>query len=189
MKLTTVTLREIEVAWFSAAESAIAEIAREQHDEQIYAAAFHLFYADDSKVLPPALAANTESAVVTHQEEDGYSWSTRWAPPEWRWDVLDGASNEMRPLYAELSSELNDATNTEWEEVLEQHDAVISRVARALTKAARDRVGRFNDQAFPDWFVVAVLEDQRGPTEYNRLVKASVDSEILQTLEGILVDE
>jgi hypothetical protein len=70
----------------------LAGLAGAYPGERLYAAAFHLFYGDDVKILPPAFAANTEAAV--HQD-DGYS--TRFAPPEWRWDVLDAVSDAMRP--------------------------------------------------------------------------------------------
>ncbi|MGW5264994.1 hypothetical protein ACWEQG_28815 [Microbispora sp. NPDC004025] len=76
-----------ERAWHDNGCRILRDLAAACPGERLYSAAFHLFYLDDVKILPPALAANTEAAV---HEDDGYS--TRFTPPEWRWDVLDSGS-------------------------------------------------------------------------------------------------
>jgi hypothetical protein len=154
--------------------------------EEIYAAAFWLFYADYTVIFPPALAANAKSAVSVRSDKSGTTWSTQWSPAEWKWNVLDAACNALTPLYETLSEELHGATDAEWEHVLETHEEIIAGVARAITSNARNREGDFRDITVSEKFVVAVLEDQRGDSEYNRLVRASITPEILPELEGIL---
>ena len=168
---------------------AIAQIVRAHPDEQIYAAAFHLFYSDYSQILTPALAANAESAVTLHTEKSGTSWSTRWVPPDWKWDVLDAASDAMKPLYSKLTEEMHGASHLEWDTVLDAHDDLMASIARAITSLARNRKGEFRDLTLANNFVVAILEGQRGPSEYNRLVRASVAPSVLLELEGILLEE
>jgi len=177
----------IETGWMQEAGRALAALVRAHPQERIYAAAFHIFCADDLQILPPALAANAESAVILNK--NGFTWSTRWAPPGWRWDVLETASDAMRPLYAELSQRFYSASVTAWEKALTLHDDTMARVARKLTAAVRNRHGEFQEVDAPRDFVVAILEGQRRTGEYNRLVRASVDPAILRELHGILIPE
>jgi hypothetical protein len=95
----------------------------------------------------------------------------------------------MTPLYKRLSAGLEGAHDSEWEKILNMHDDMMARVARSLTVAARSRKGKFHDLLVSSDFVVAVLEGQREPCEYNRLVRASVDLNILPTLDDILYEE
>ena len=168
-----------ETAWHDTGCRCLADIAASHPDESLYAAAFHLFYSDGDKILPPALAANTEAAV--HQS-DGYS--TRFAPPEWRWDVLDAASEAMRPWYDRLTKELlgsgsADVAQDEAINALEAaHDGAMARVCKALTATAR-RGGIH--KSIPADFVVVVLEGQRGDEEAD-LIRASVDPQVLATV-------
>ena len=179
-------LDDIKTRWLEEASRTIAQLIRAFPKEGIYAAAFHLFHADYSKILSPALAANAESAVVVHSDKTGAAWSTRWAPPEWRWDVLDAASDALTPDYEKLSQALQGVGDAEWAKLIEMHDGVIADVARTITATARNRDGEFRDIAVSKDFVVAILEGQRETSEYNRLVRASIDPAILLNLEGIL---
>ncbi|MFC4070497.1 hypothetical protein [Actinoplanes subglobosus] len=144
-----------EEAWHDNGCRVLAGLAAGHPGESLYAAAFHLFYDDGTTILPPALAANTETAV---HDRDGYS--TRFVPPEWRWDVLDAASEVMRPWYERMSGESGAA-----------HDAAMARVCRAMTTTARQ--GRIHS-SLPADFVVVILDGQRGYEEAG-LIRASVD--------------
>lgn len=180
------TLDDIEKQWLEVAASAIADVVNAHPQEQFYAAAFHLFSATDETILSPALAANIESAVVFYNEKDGSTLSTRWEPPEWKWDVLDRAADAMKPFYSRLSNRIEGASDSQWETVINMHDYMMARVARRLTADARGGKGKFHGLSLSSDFVVAVLEGQRAADEYNRLVRASVDPDILTTLDGIL---
>ncbi|MFI5490794.1 hypothetical protein [Micromonospora echinaurantiaca] len=168
-----------EMAWHDSGCQTLADIAAAHPDEQLYAAAFHLFYGDGIQILPPALAANTEAAV--HQD-DGYS--TRFAAPEWRWDVLAAASDAMRPWYHRLSEEfLAPATaDAERDAALDAldaaHDGAMARVCKAMTETARR--GGIHD-SLPNNFVVVILEGQRGDEEAD-LIRASVNPQVLATV-------
>jgi hypothetical protein len=124
-----------------------------------------------TQILPPALAANTEAAV--HDD------STRSAPPEWRWDVLEAASEAMRPWYQRLTEEFltpggaalpaHDAALPALEAA---HDAAMARVCRRMTATARR--GDVSGSLTPG-FAVLILENAD-------LLRASVDPQILPTV-------
>jgi hypothetical protein len=169
-----------ETAWHDAGRRALAELASAHPGERLYAAAFHLFYNDGDQILPPALAANTESDAA----------GDRFAPPEWRWDVLDAASEAMRPWYLRLTAEfLAPGTGAAGEEAAADalddldaaHDAAMARVCVALTATAR-RGGVH--AALPPDFVVVILEGQRGDEEAD-LIRASVEPQVLATVPGL----
>jgi len=181
-------LDDIKTRWLQEAPRAIADVIRAHPREEIYAAAFHLFYADYTVIHAPSLAANAESAVALHSNNSGITYSTRWMPPEWRWDVLESASEALNPLYGKQSQALQGAADDEWESVIDAHDDMIADVARTITAAARARQGDFRDMVVSTNFVVAILEGQRETSEYNRLVRTSIDPAILPGLEGILLE-
>ncbi|WP_395109755.1 DUF4303 domain-containing protein [Actinomadura sp. SCN-SB] len=168
-----------EAAWHDNGCHALADLARAHPGERLYAAAFHLFYLDGTQILAPALAANTEEAV--HQN---YGDSTRFVPPEWRWDVLDAASSAMQPWYRSLTEEFlapagDDAERDAAMAALEvAHDGAIARVCKAMTATARR--GGIHDSLAPH-FVVIILEGQRGDEEAD-LIRASVAPEALATV-------
>ena len=168
-----------QTAWHDSGCHTLADLAAAHPGERLYAAAFHLFYGDGTQILPPALAANTEAAV--HQN-DGYS--TRFAPPGWRWDALDAASDAMRPWYHRLTEEFLAPATTEAEQdaalvALEvAHDGAMARVCKAMTTTARR--GGIHDSLPPD-FVVVILEGQRGDEEAD-LIRESVNAQVLPTV-------
>ncbi len=172
-----------ETAWHDSACRTLADLAAARSGERFYAAAFHLFYGDDIQILAPALAANTEAAV---HRTDGYP--TRFVPPEWRWDVLDAASDAMRPWYDGLTAEILASASTDAgreaasDALLVAHDAAMARVCKAMTATAR-RGGIHG--SLPADFVVVILEGQRGDEEAD-LIRASVDSPILATVPGLV---
>nr|BFE57913.1 hypothetical protein GCM10020063_024390 [Dactylosporangium thailandense] len=164
-----------ETAWHDIGCRTLTGLAAAHPGEPIYAAAFHLFYSDGSKILPPALAANTEAAV---NQLHGYS--TRFAPPEWRWDVLDAASDAMRPWYQRITEEFFPPAGNEAENdaALDAHDAAMARVCKAMTATARQ--GRIHS-SLPPGFLVLILEGQRGDEEAD-LIRASVEPQVLATV-------
>src|SRR4051794_26393525 len=129
-----------ETAWHDSGCRVLTALAEAHPDERLYAAAFHLFYMDGAQILPPALAANTEAAVneVRPRGQD-YGYSTRFIPPEWRWDVLDAASDAMSPWYDRLTEEYLAPAGTEAEndaamDALEAaHDTAMANVCKAMT--------------------------------------------------------
>ncbi|MFG2000918.1 hypothetical protein ACGFNU_17405 [Spirillospora sp. NPDC048911] len=168
-----------ETAWHESGCRALADLAAAHPGERLYAAAFHLFYMDDVQILQPALAANIETAV--HRS---HGYSTRFAPPEWRWDVLDTVSEAIRPWYLRLTEEFLKPAGTDAEQdaamsALEvAHDGAMARVCKAMTATARR--GGIHDSLPPD-FVVVILEGQRGDEEAD-LIRASVDPQVLATV-------
>lgn len=168
-----------ETAWHDNGCRVLSDLAGANPGERLYAAAFHLFYSDGAQILAPALAANTEAAV---NEEHGFS--TRFAPPEWRWDVLDAASDAMSPWYQRLTEEYLAPAATEAEQdaaldALEAaHDSAMANVCKAMTTTA-SRGGIHG--SLPPGFVVVILEGQRGDEEA-RLIRESVDPRTLPTI-------
>lgn len=61
--VTPVDWDAFETAWHDSGCRTLAGLVTSHPGERLYAAAFNLFYADGKKILPPALAANTEIAV------------------------------------------------------------------------------------------------------------------------------
>jgi hypothetical protein len=172
-----------EVAWHDSACRILADLAAAHPDERLYAAAFHLFYSDGIQILPPALAANTEAAV-----HHNVGYSTRFSPPEWRWDVLDAASAAMRPWYHRLSEKFLASSRADAEpdpalDALEAaHDGAMARVCQAVTATAR-RGGIHH--SVPANFVVVVLDGQRGDEEAG-LIRASIDPQVLATVPELV---
>ncbi|WP_433089003.1 hypothetical protein ACQP1P_22170 [Dactylosporangium sp. CA-052675] len=168
-----------ETAWHDIGCHTLAGLAAAHPGERLYAAAFHLFYSDRGRILPPALAANTEAAV-----DQRHGYSTRFAPPEWRWDVLDAASEAMRPWYQRITEEfLNPVSDAaERDAALDAldaaHDAAMARVCRAMTATARR--GGIHRSLPPD-FLVLILEGQRGDEEAG-LIRASVEPQVLASV-------
>lgn len=169
-----------EMAWHDSGCRILSGLAAAYPGEQLYAAAFHLFYMDGTQILSPALAANTEAAV--HRDR-GYS--TRFVPPEWRWDVLDAESDAMSRWYRRLSEEYLTPAATEAEQVAAMnalevaHDTAMASVCKAMTTTAR-RGGIHG--SLPPGFVVVILEGQRGEEEEAGLIRASVDPQVLPTV-------
>lgn len=185
-------LENIENAWYQQASRGISEMMQRFPDEQFYAAAFHLFYADYTVFGAPALGMNSESAVVFHPANSTSGiihepWDTRWVAPEWRWPVLDSVCTEINPLYQALSESLQGASRAEWEKLFRQHEDLLANVARRITAEARTQNGNFQGIHVSKDFVLAILEGQDSFEEYNRLVRLSVDPAILPTLEGIII--
>jgi hypothetical protein len=168
-----------QTAWHDTGCRILTDLAAAHPDERLYAAAFHLFYMDGTQILSPGLAANTEAAV---HEDDGYS--TRFAPPEWRWDVLND-NDAMAQWYHRLTEEYLAPATTEAEQdaamdALEAaHDTAMANVCKAMTTTAR-RGGIHG--SLPPGFVVLILEGQRGEEEVARLIRESVDPRILPTV-------
>jgi hypothetical protein len=164
-----------ETAWHDSGCHALAGVAAAHPTERLHVAAFHLFYCDSTQILPPALAADTEAEARP---------ADRFAPPEWRWDVVDGASEAMRPWYLRLTEEFLTpaATEAAADELWQAHDAAMARVAKAMTATARR--GGIHDSLPPD-FVVLILEGQRGDEEAD-LIRASVDPHVLPTVPGLV---
>lgn len=160
----------LESAWCTEASRSLVALADANRADVLYAAAFHLFYADGAKILSPAFAVNAESAVRIH------AWgSTRYVPPEWRWDVVDDASHAMAGAYERLTRDVRWPDDT----VVAEHDLAIARVCRTLTTRARR--GELHP-SLPPGFVVAILDGQRGEAEMRALVRSSVEPQVLATL-------
>jgi hypothetical protein len=177
-------LQEIESQWPTHVRRGIEELARRHPTERIYAAAFWQFYCDHTVISPPAFGANAESALAG---ERGRRY--RWSPNHWRWDLLSTVVDGMMPLYNQLSDVLDGAPDAAWEAVVAAHDESIARVARSVTRAVRTRSGLFRDVALPESFVAFAVDVPADVERSKRLLRASIDEEVLPTLEGIMPRE
>ncbi len=179
------SLDEIERVWLAASTRALHDVMHAHPSMSFYAAAFHMFYCDDSQILTPSLAVNAESYVTTENDRES-TWTTRWALPEWNWPVLDDASDAMKPIYSRLSHAMVDASQSDWLELIASHDEMMARVARELTRQIHT-TSDFQAFTLPVNFVVAVLEGQRDTEDYNALVRASIEPDRFAQLEGVLL--
>ena len=166
-------LREVESFWSTLLPSVIERHVALHADEQIYAAAFWLFYLDFRVIYAPAFAFNAESAV-RQKGDERCSWSTRWVPAEWKWSVVNEVAEASKAIYSTLSEAMTGATDAEWKALEVAHDRVIARVARRLNETAGEG------------FVVVALEDRDGEGRYEELIRWSVSEDRLATLKGIL---
>lgn len=173
-------LQQIESRWFDSAATAIVSHASRFPAERFYAGAFWLCYVDYTLFGTPCFALNTESYLARDggDAED----STRWSPPNWRFDVLDEPVEAMSPSYDKLSRSLADQDDTRWEAAIEEHFQALARVCRRLTHHARSRTGPFSEVDLPADFVVGIFEEREGDPTFSRLVRASIEPEILLTL-------
>lgn len=178
-------LDEIEAAWLREAPVAIRSLVDANTHESFYAAAFWLLYCDEVSLLAPALAVNTESAIVTHNDNDE-PWSTRWVPAEWRWPVLDLACDAVKPLYERLSGDMSGASSAEWDALMTAHDQMLARVARGITRALHEPDNQIGISRIPAQFVVAVIDDQRESPFSEDLLRSSVEPHQLGLFRDIL---
>lgn len=175
-----------ETAWHDYGCHTLADLAAAHPGERLYAAAFHLFYGDSTCILSPALAANTEAAVHEVVVDENHRYSTRFNPPDWRWNA---ESDPMTPWYERLTEEVQAAAGTEAERDAESdalwaaHDGAMARVCRTMTATARR--GGIHD-LLPSNFVVVILDFQRGNEEAADLIRASVDPQVLATVPGLV---
>ena len=102
----------------------------------------------------------------------------------WHWPVLDSATDAVKPAYAALTTLRETFDDDEWQDLLCEHDNLMTRVAREITT----HIHAHEDIDVPETFVVAVLESQRATDDYNALVRASVEPNLLQHLDGILYE-
>lgn len=179
-------LQEIESEWPTCIHRGLAELVGFHPDERFYAAAFWLFYCDYTVVAPPTFGANAESVLESQAAGEP---SNRWQPGEWRWDVIQTVYDEMEPLYQRLSETLVGASEAEWQAVITEHEELIGRVARRVTAAVRTRSAEFCELALPHNFLVFAVNVLEDASTYNRLLRLSVDEDILPTLDGILLPE
>lgn len=175
-------LQQIESRWFDSAASAIVSQVASFPSERFYAGAFWLCYVDYTKFGTPCFAMNTESYFT----ECGAESASRWSPPTWQFDILDGAVEAMSPLYDTLSQSLAGHDSAVWDATIEEHSQVLARVSRRLTRDARSRSGPFVQIGLPDDFVVGIFDEREGEPTFSRLVRASIDPEILTTLPSPL---
>ena len=175
-------LQQIESRWFDSAASAIVSQVASFPSERFYAGAFWLCYVDYTKFGTPCFAMNTES----HLTECGAESSSRWSPPNCQFDILDGAVEAMSPLYDALSRSLAGQDSAVWDAAIEEHSQVLARVSRRLTHHARSRTGPFVPADLPANFVVGVFDEREGEPTFSRLVRASIEPEILSALPAPL---
>ena len=182
--MTERELASIEQQWLVVVPPALDEVFRTNPAETFHAGAFWLFYADYTEILVPAFGIGAESDVRV-ELTGGALLSTRWSPAEWKRSVVDAACEPMKPLYSALSTRLAGASEAAWEEMLLAHDSVVARVARELTALIRGRWRAVNGPVSPN-FVIAMLDERLEPQDHDRLVRASVDPDVLPECEGIL---
>lgn len=175
-------LAEIETRWEQLAAQAIAAKISESPDEEYYAAGFWLLYCDYTVISPPPLAMNSEEHLAESPEDAEYH---RWAPPEWKFDVLD-ETEQMRSSYAPLDGDHGVAV---WERIIDLHQQALARVCRRLTRTARSRSGPFQGLAVSPKFVVGIFEERDGGEEFDRLARLSIEPAVLAELDFPLCND
>jgi len=173
-------LQQIESRWFDSAASAIVSQVARFPNERFYAGAFWLCYVDYTRFGTPCFAMNTESHLTNCGTAD--ESSTRWSPPNWQFDIFDEAVEAMSPLYEALSRSLAGQDSAVLDAAIEQHSQVLARVSHRLTHHARSRTGPFMQTDLPANFVFGIFDEREGEPTFSRLVRASIDPEILSTL-------
>ncbi len=169
-------LHDIETAWVDSASTAIVRHAGEHPDERWYAAALWLCYTDYTLFGTPCFAMNTESRAA--QMEPGL----RWSPADWQLPCIDSTVLDMQPRYTALTQHLAGQDEACWNQTIEEHYACLARVCRVITHNARLRLGVFSDSRLPEDFVIGLFEIREPDPLFTRLVRASIDPEILSGL-------
>ena len=177
-------LQQIESRWFDSAASAIVSQVARFPGERFYAGAFWLCYVDYTLFGTPCFAMNTESHLANCGA--AVESSTRWSPPNWQFDIIDETVEAMSPLYDTLSRSLAGQDSGVWDATIEEHAQVLARVSRRLTQHARSRTGPFMQTHLLADFVVGIFDEREGQPTFSRLVRASIDPEILSTLPSPL---
>ena len=164
----------IETRWTEVAMTLIPQTA-EQHDlDEVYVAAFWLFYVDYSAFYPPYLSINTEKRC-RKDRDSGHHY--RWSPAEWEFG-LDDATDTMADEYEPLMEALTDQSEEEWNSAIEAHHRATSRVCRNLTTAIRAS----GSSRFSGTFVAGIFEERESEAEFERLVHLSIDESTLDQL-------
>ena len=154
-------LARIESRWESVARNEIVNAVADAQMEDVYVAAFWLFYTDGSAFYPPYLSINSKSGEVDLND--------RWSPPEWE-HGLDAATDAMADEYDPLMEALKGAPDSDWDRAIELHYEAISRVSQSLTQHFRHH----GSEAFTSDFEVCILDHQHGDSESERLARMSL---------------
>ena len=170
-------LAEIEAAWPDAIVGRIVGVSAARPGESVYAVAFWGRYMDYEVFGEPPLAVNVEG----HPSAAG----VRWAPPNWA-DPGGGGGAGLAGLYGRLSAALpatedadgseDPVAEAEWDRVWAAHDAVLCRICRAVTAAARSGAAPWADLPLGDRFAAAVLDEQ-DDDDLERLSRESLGDE------------
>jgi hypothetical protein len=162
----TVDWDRLEHVWLQSVIDAISVTATENSAERFYAGAFWLLYGDHRTIQPPAFGMNS-----VNSEPD-----IRWHPPDWRWSVIDTASERVAPLYRPLLElDVDDRT---YEELWDEHINVLARVSRTVTDLVRSNQVEPGHIAFTSDFFVGVIDFAQGDAAVEYL-KRSVDEQTL----------
>ncbi len=181
-----VSLDQMETAWLREAPRAIAEVVRSSSAEIFYGAAFWLFYCDYSQILTPALGLNSES-FVTYHEDQGEGWSDRWVPAEWHWPVLDQACDAMKPAYARISESMEGclASRMACVDIRTRSDDCTRPPATSRGRArAEGETSPVSELQSILWSLPSTINEKK--EEYNALVRASVSSNRLEQIKGLI---
>ena len=164
-------LKEIETRWQTVASESIVRIVSAQSDKEFYAAAFWLFYVDYTVIHPPCFAMNHEAHVAGNP----YGEEIRWSPPNWQFDVIDGSTDVMMPIYTSLSDELAGADDNVWDAIIEEHKQCMARVSLRITSDVLNRIPPFHGLNLPPTFICGIFDEREGEEECNRLAALSID--------------
>ncbi|GHC68257.1 hypothetical protein [Roseibacillus persicicus] len=168
-------LSQIESRWEVVARKEIDRAVTDSKLEDVYVAGFWLFYTDGSAFYPPYLSINSRSGNLNLYD--------KWSPPEWL-HGLDGATDAMASEYEPLMEALRDKPESEWDNVIEQHYELISRVSQSLTKTFREE----GAIATTDDFLACILDHQHGDTESERLSRLSIGGIMPEDLQRFFAD-
>jgi hypothetical protein len=165
---------QIEKAWVNAITRAIVSITTKNPDECFYAGAFWLLYGDYSSILVPVFGMNSENTDP----------SIRWHPPNWRWDIINDAVDEVKPLYEPLLEiDVDDKT---FEAMWNQHISMLASASKNITSLVRSNKLDINISATTPNFFVGIIDFSYGD-EATDYLNRSVDEETIKT-SGILED-
>jgi len=126
-------LSNIERQWKDSAMTEILRASDELDLDDVYVAAFCLFYVDYTEFFPPHLGINTENR---YRESRNLGRNYRWSPSEWKIELHDSIEL-LSSDYDLLAKTLADQSDEVWNAAIELHYQVIARVCHHLTTSIR----------------------------------------------------
>ena len=174
-------LQDIESQWPVQIRRGLAALSRSFPNEVFYVGAFWMLYCDYTVISAPTFGVNSKSEAAAKPDD-------RWAPAEWKWDVVQDIHDAMEPLYEKLSKAMEGAPDAEWEAVMAANEQLIGRVSRLVTDAARNKGGDVSGLPLSDDFLVFAGDVREDAETFNRQLRLSVDADVLSKLD-LLAEE
>ncbi|MCM8528664.1 MAG: hypothetical protein NE327_19220 [Lentisphaeraceae bacterium] len=154
----------------------------ESTEETFYSLAFWNFSFDYVSFQIPCLALNSVEFLNNSEESSKF---IKWSPANWKYPNLQFSSDELEAAYKDLNKYLEGKPENVWNIAINAVEQIYCCLCENLTTWISESNDPFQKINLPQNFVIAILQTESGPEEYERLLEESVNPELLDNLEDI----